>query len=184
MNKTISLRKQIICAIFAAIIAILAQISIPLPFTGVPITMQTFAIVLTAVILGGRLGTMSVLIYILLGAIGIPVFSQFTGGFQTLIGPTGGYIISFPVVAAIIGYCSCKYKKNYLMISLAYILAVGISYIIGTIQLAFVANLTFKGALMAGVIPFIPFDIIKVVLAVIIGYRIQNRLLQSSTSYL
>lgn len=180
MKKSMDLRKQIICGIFAAIIAILAQITVPLPFTAVPITMQIFAIVLAAVVLGGRLGAISVIIYILLGAIGVPVFAGFKGGFQTLIGPTGGYLISFPIVAAIIGYFSYKYKKNYIVISLAGILALALCYFIGTAQLMFVANLDINKALMAGVIPFVPFDIVKIILAVIIGVRLQSSIMQTN----
>ena len=84
--------------------------------------MQVFAIILTGIILGPRLGSITVLIYILLGAIGAPVFVQFKGGFQVLMGPTGGYLIAYPLTAAIIGYFSYKYKKNYLMIFLGGIL--------------------------------------------------------------
>jgi biotin transport system substrate-specific component len=180
MNKRMGLRKQIICAIFAAIIAILAQITVPLPFTAVPITMLIFAVVLTAVVLGGGLGVISVLVYIFLGIIGIPVFAGFSGGFQILIGPTGGYLISLPIVAAIIGYFSHRYKRNYLVISLSCILALALCYFIGTVQLMFVANLNLKGALMAGVIPFVPFDAVKVTLAVIIGTRLQSRLIKTN----
>ncbi|MDS0527236.1 biotin transporter BioY [Clostridium sp. SHJSY1] len=180
MKKRIDLRKQIICAIFAGVMAILAQIAVPLPFTTVPITMVTFAVTLVAVVLGGRLGAISVLVYILLGAIGIPVFAGFKGGFQTLIGATGGYLISFPIVAAIIGYFSYRYKKNYLIISLASIFAFTVCYFIGTVQLMFVANLGIKAALMAGVIPFVIFDIIKVILAVFIGVRLQSSIMQTN----
>ncbi|PRR80757.1 biotin transporter BioY [Clostridium vincentii] len=180
MKKRISLRKQILCAIFAAVIAILAQITIPLPFTVVPITMQVFAIILTGIILGARLGSFTVLIYILLGAVGAPVFVQFKGGFQTLIGPTGGYLIAYPITAAIIGYFSYKYKKNYLMIFLGGVLGLAVCYSIGTTQLMFVANLTPRAALMAGVIPFVPLDILKLILAIIVGTKIQSKLIKTN----
>lgn len=180
MKKRISLRKQILCAIFAAVIAILAQITIPIPFTVVPITMQVFAIILTGIILGARLGSFTVLIYILLGAVGAPVFVQFKGGFQTLIGPTGGYLIAYPITAAIIGYFSYKYKKNYLMIFLGGVLGLAVCYSIGTTQLMFVANLTPRAALMAGVIPFVPLDILKLILAIIVGTKIQSKLIKTN----
>lgn len=87
------LRGMMIASLFAAIIGIFAQITIPLPL--VPITGQTLAIGLAATILGARYGTLSVLLYILMGAVGIPVFSQFSGGFSVLVGPTGGFIVGF-----------------------------------------------------------------------------------------
>ena len=180
MKKSISLRKQILCAIFAAFIAIFAQITIPLPFTAVPITMQVFAIILTGIILGPRLGSFTVLIYILLGAIGAPVFVQFKGGFQVLMGPTGGYLIAYPLTVAIIGYFSYKYKKNYLMIFLGGILGLALCYLIGTTQLMFVANLTPRAAIMAGVIPFVPLDIFKLILAIIVGTKLQSKLIQTN----
>ena len=95
---------QDICsiAIMTAITVVMAQISIPMPM-GVPMTMQTFAITLAGVILGSKKGGLSILVYVLLAAIGVPVFAGFSGGVQNLIGPTGGFIISFPIMAYIIG---------------------------------------------------------------------------------
>jgi len=175
MKKRITLRQQLICGIFAAVIAILAQLTIPLP-SAVPFTMQVFAILLTAIVLGPRLGTISVLVYILIGAIGAPVFVQFKGGYQVLAGPTGGYLIAYPFTAAILGYFSYKYKKNYFMIFLGGILGLALCYIVGTTQLALVLNLTPKAAIIAGAIPFIPFDIVKLVLGIILGITLKSRL--------
>ena len=81
----------------------MAQISIPMP-GGVPMTMQTFAITLAAVVLGAKLSTVSSVIYLLLGAVGVPVLANFSGGFDKFIGPTGGFLISFPLMAFIIGW--------------------------------------------------------------------------------
>src|SRR5690625_1189361 len=89
-ESSFKLRMMIVTALFAAIISVLAQVVIPLPF-GVPITGQTLAIGLAATILGSRLGTTSTLLYLMIGAIGMPVFAQFTGGLGILIGPTGGF---------------------------------------------------------------------------------------------
>ena len=88
--------------VVTAVIVIMAQISIPMPL-GVPMTMQTFAITLAGIILGSKKGAVASLIYVLLGAVGVPVFANFSGGYQLLVGPTGGFIISFPIMAFIIG---------------------------------------------------------------------------------
>ncbi|HJC25529.1 MAG TPA: biotin transporter BioY [Candidatus Eisenbergiella merdavium] len=97
-----STKTMIIIAMFAAVIAVLAQIAIPLP-SGVPVTLQTFAVALTAVVLGARLGSLSTLIYILLGAAGAPVFTGFNGGLGAIVGKTGGFIWGFLFLAFFTG---------------------------------------------------------------------------------
>ena len=96
MTKS-NLSIQDICsvALCTAVIAIMAQISIPMPL-GVPMTMQTFAITLSAIVLGSKRGSAAAFIYILLGAAGLPVLAGFTGGIQYFAGPTGGFLLSFP----------------------------------------------------------------------------------------
>ena len=89
-----STKKMIIVGMFAAVIAVLAQIAFPLP-SGVPVTLQTFAVVLTGVVLGARLGTAATFVYILLGAVGVPVFSGLGGGLGVIVGKTGGFIWGF-----------------------------------------------------------------------------------------
>ncbi|MDR5588836.1 MULTISPECIES: biotin transporter BioY [Clostridium] len=159
---------------FAVITAICAQISIP--FFQVPFTMQVFAIVLSAVILGYKKAFISQIIYILLGAIGLPVFAGFKGGIQALLGPTGGYITSFLLMVLIIGYFSEKYNDNYFIISFSGTLGIIICYIIGTAQLAFILNITFSGALKIGVLPFVIFDLAKIFLGIFLGINIKKRI--------
>ena len=100
----------VICSIFASLTAILTQISIPLP--AVPLTMQVFAVALCGLVLGKRLGFISQIIYVLLGTIGLPVFAQFSGGIGIILGPTGGFILSFPIIAFVVGYFSEKFKST------------------------------------------------------------------------
>jgi biotin transport system substrate-specific component len=100
MKKT-NVFDLVIAAMFAAVIAILAQFSIPMPL--VPLTLQTFAVCLVVSILGTRVGTWSVLIYILMGAIGLPVFAGGAAGIHVVVGPTGGYIVGFILAALVIG---------------------------------------------------------------------------------
>ena len=96
-RSAFSVRDICYSGLFAAVISIMAQISIPMP-GGVPMTMQTFAITLAAVVLGAKLSTVSSVIYLLLGAVGVPVLANFSGGFDKFIGPTGGFLISFPLM--------------------------------------------------------------------------------------
>lgn len=101
-KKLLSVQNLVLVAMFTAILSILAQVSFMLP-GGIPITLQTFSIVLAAVALGPKLGSLSVIVYILVGSVGFPVFANFKGGAGVLFGPTGGYLIGFIFLAAIIG---------------------------------------------------------------------------------
>src|SRR5690625_2497146 len=102
-DSSLKLRMMIVTALFAAITSILAQVSIPMPL-GVPITGQTLAIGLAATILGSRFGTLSVLLYLIIGGIGVPVFAQLSGGLGVIVGPTGGFLVGFIAATFIVGY--------------------------------------------------------------------------------
>ena len=163
------------CIAFTAVIAIMAQISIPMPL-GVPMTMQTFAITLASVVLGAKLSALSSLVYILLGAVGVPVLANFSGGFAKFIGPTGGFLISFPIMAFIIGY-GVEHKdkfKGFFVICL--ILGTVVNYVIGVAMFCVLTQSTVMAGLSACVIPFIPTAIIKAILASIIGFTIRKRM--------
>ena len=164
-------RDLILCAVFAAIIAVLAQISIPLP-GGVPLTMQTLAVGLAGIILKSKKGFIAVLIYVLMGAIGIPVFANLTGGIGIIVGPTGGFIISFPIMAFIIGVVSEKTNKKSL-IFIGFLIGTVISYLIGTIQFSIVTGESFYKGIMLCVLPFVLTDIIKGILASLIGQTLK-----------
>lgn len=165
-----------LAALGAAIIAVLAQVSIPLPFSPVPITGQTFAIGLIVTILGMRLGSLSVLVYILLGAVGAPVFSGMSGGFGVLVGPTGGYIIGFLPTALIMGYYMNKLGYTYTHSIIANLIGMVITLAFGTVWLKIAAGLSWQAAMAGGVYPFIPLGIVKAVGAAWLGIIVRNRL--------
>ena len=166
---------QDICgiAIMTAITAVMAQISIPMPL-GVPMTMQTFAITLAGIVLGSKKGGMSILVYVLLGAIGVPVFAGFSGGFQNLVGPTGGFIISFPIMAYLIGL-GVELKKKELFV-LFLVLGTVSNYVIGVILFCVVTQSPVATGITACVLPFIPTAIIKAVVASLLGLELRKRL--------
>ncbi|RUL56868.1 MULTISPECIES: biotin transporter BioY [Lysinibacillus] len=165
----------VVTAFSAAIIAVLAQISIPLPL-GVPITGQTLAIGLIVTILGTKYGTLSVLLYILLGAAGLPVFSQFSGGLGILVGPTGGYIIGFLVQAFLMGLYMDKLGTTYAHAIIANLFGMVITLAFGTTWLKIVADLSWTAAFMGGVAPFILVGVLKAVAAAWLGIMVRNRL--------
>lgn len=172
------LREIIICALFVAITGILAQVSIPVP--PVPFTGQTLAVGLTATIIGSRLGTFSMVGYMALGAIGVPVFSSFSAGLQTIVGPTGGFIIGFIPAAFIIGFILERTKFSIPMALVANVIGMFVTLGFGVIQLKYVASLSWTGAMAAGVTPFIPLGLVKAVLAAWIGIIIRNRLIAAN----
>ena len=173
-NRKSSLSVTDLCyiALFTALIAVLAQISIPLP-GGVPLTLQTLAVPLAGIVLGPRRGTFSTLLYVLLGAIGIPVFANFTGGIGIVLGVTGGFIISFPVMALFAGFASTKGVKNPAL-WMWLILGALVNYAVGTVWCMFAAGLDLAGALAACVIPFLPGDVLKMVVVAILAPRLES----------
>ena len=159
----------------AAVCAVMAQISIPMPL-GVPMTMQTFAVTLAGIVLGARKGALSVLVYILLGMSGVPVFAGFTGGFQKLVGPTGGFLISFPIMAFLIGTGVKYYQKSKAVFILFLVLGTTINYVIGVMMFCVLTGSTVLTGVSACVLPFIPTAIIKAILAAVLGIQIRRRL--------
>ncbi|PCN44975.1 BioY family transporter [Brevibacillus laterosporus] len=174
-HRNENLRTYMVIAIFTAITAVFAQITIPLPT--VPITGQTLAVGLVATVLGSRYGTVSMVLYALLGAIGVPVFAGFSGGPQVLIGPTGGFIFGFIATAFIMGYLLEKTKYTFTMALIANLLGMVVTFLFGVVQLKLVLNLGWAGAMAAGVTPFIAGGIIKAVLAAYVGIILRKRLI-------
>ena len=112
-NQKIRTKQMVLIALMTAVTCVLGPLSIPLPFSPVPISLTNFAIFLAIFILGMKNGTISFIIYLLLGAVGVPVFSSFRGGLQVLAGPTGGYLIGFIFLALIQGFLMKRFPgKN------------------------------------------------------------------------
>lgn len=167
---------QDICsiAIMTAITAVMAQISIPMPI-GVPLTMQTFAVTLTAIILGARKGMFAMIIYILLGAVGVPVFSNFSGGVYHLLGPTGGFLFSFPVMAWLIGW-GIKHKSRKGVFPIMLMFGTVVNLFVGSVYYSFIMKTSLEAALAVCMIPFLPLTVVKAVAAAGIGIKLRRRL--------
>ncbi|KOS68682.1 biotin synthase [Lysinibacillus contaminans] len=174
--KKSSTYEYVLAAFGAAIIAVLAQVTIPLPFSPVPITGQTLAIGLVVTILGAKLGTLSVLLYILLGAAGMPVFSGMSGGLGIVVGPTGGYIVGFLPTAFIMGLYLQKSGLTIPHAVVANVIGMVVTLAFGTVWLKIVADLTWTAAFMGGVAPFIITGLIKAVAAAWLGVVVRRRL--------
>lgn len=160
------LRKIIFSSLFTVLIIIGSYISIPLPFTPIPFTLQVLFVLLSGIILGSYYGFMSSLLFLILGIIGLPVFSGGHGGFVAVVGPTGGYLFGFLIAPLMIGYFSKKSKK---LIPIGIILGIVVIHLLGVLWLARVNMLSVSKAFLIGSLPFIPFDLIKGFIAYILS---------------
>lgn len=163
-------------SIFVVLIAVCSWISIPLT---VPVTLQTFGVFIAVGLLGGKRGTLAVLVYILMGAIGIPVFSGFTGGIGILAGTTGGYIVGFLFSALLMWGMEKLFGKDTKVLAGSMILGLAVCYAVGTLWFMAVYAAS-SGAVgiftVLGwcVFPFIIPDIAKIVLALILTKRLSG----------
>ncbi len=163
-------------AICSALTGILAWIKVPLPFTPVPISAQTFGVMISGLVLPPPLAALSQLIYILLGLLGLPVFSGGQSGLGTLAGPTGGYIIGFIPAAFVISFLIKKYNpKTFWSHSLILTLgSIVIIYFTGVLQLILVTGISPMQALISGVFSFLIGDFLKVIIGARLAKRISN----------
>lgn len=169
-NSQKNIKKMVLAALFASLISVGAYIKIPLPF--VPMTLQILFIFLAGSILGARWGALSVLVYLLIGIIGLPVFAGGASGPGVLMGPTGGYLIGFLCGTFITGLLSDKYgSKNILNNVLFMLTGLIVIYLIGTGYLMHITYLSMEKAFAVGVAPFIIVDIIKLIFASIIASK-------------
>lgn len=172
-NKKLSINEMCQVGIFVAIVIVCAQISIPMPY-GVPMTLQTFAILLAGTILGPKKGTIVALIYVLLGTIGVPVFTGFTGGIGIIFGRTGGFILAFPFMALAAGIGTKK--KNIFWLLFWLVIGTIILFTSGLLMFSFITSQPWLVSFTLVVAPFIPTEIIKIALVVVLGKVIKKAL--------
>ena len=175
MSKTFSVQKMAIIALMTAVLCILAPISIPVFISPVPISLGVLAIYLTAYVLSPLDATISVIIFILLGTFGLPVFSGYSGGLSKLVGPTGGYIIGF-LFTVYISSLFIHMKKGIIFDVIGMITGLALCYILGTIWFSYQQGKGFIASLLLCVVPFLIGDAIKMIVAVILGTQINKRL--------
>lgn len=182
-KRDITTQNLALTGVSAAILTVISQISIPMP-TGVPITIQLFGIALVGTILGWKQGCIATLVYILLGCAGLPVFSNFRGGLQCLTGMTGGYILAWPVMAALSGV---RIKHPNPMVSLLFSIILSLTGLMavemcGALQWSLLTSEMSFGAIVAySFAAFIPKDMVLTVLAVITGTRIRKLLTKAGS---
>jgi biotin transport system substrate-specific component len=150
----------------AALTALAAQFAFIVPWTPIPYTLQTGAVLLVGTALGTVRGTLSMLLYVLVGAAGLPVFAQASGGSEHLIRATGGYLIGFIVAAAVVGrLAELGWDRRFATAAGLMLVGTLIIYALGVPALAIVTGLPFDDALTSGALVFLPWDLAKVLLA-------------------
>ena len=185
-QRQLSVHRMALCAVMAAVMCVIAPISIPIG--PISITGGTLAIYLTTYLLGGVWGTASTLVYLLVGFVGLPVFSNYMGGASRLVGPTGGYLVGYLPMALLAGFVveltlrrlgdQGKMMRVLAVVLqfLGMVLATAVLYAFGTAWYCVQAGVELQKALGACVFPFIPFDLIKITIALLIGVPIRRRL--------
>lgn len=167
-NKTIDV---VYIGLFAALIAVCAWIAIPM---SVSVTLQTMAVCITAGLLGWKRGTISVIVYILLGMIGLPVFTGFKSGLAAVTGPTGGYIVGFIFTALIVGFACDKLKNRVWSNALVMVLGILVCYLFGTVWFMIAYKVTFLSALASCVFPFLIFEAVKIAVASVLVKKLKK----------
>lgn len=175
-KQTFHIRQLTTVGLMTAVLCVLGPLALNIPFSPVPVSLGMLGIYLATSILGMRSGVLSVVIYILLGFAGVPVFVNFTAGAGKLFGPTGGYIIGYIFMALVCGFFIDKWNGRFMMGFLGMVLGTAVCYLFGTVWLACQMSLTLPQALIAGVLPYIPFDLAKLLLALVLGSQVRKRL--------
>lgn len=170
------IKNMVYVALFAALMIVMGVIpAIPLSFIPVPITIQTLGVMLAGAILGSRLGAASQIVFLMLIAVGIPGLSGGRGGFSVFLGPSAGFLLSWPLAAFTIGFILERVEKiNYINMFVATLIGgVIVMYVVGIPVMAFIANISI-GAAIKGSLAFIPGDLIKVIISTLLVTRISN----------
>ena len=188
MNKTLPIKELCIISIFAAVTAVMAQIAIPLPFTPMPISFGLVAVYITGMLLKPRAAIFAQACYLLLGVVGVPVFGNFRGGIGALFGPTGGYLMVYPIMAWIVSMAlnsrisrrfENSHGKQWIFIKAGISICIAhiILYLGGTAWLSATTGNSFGASLALAVYPFIPLDIFKIVFCIVGVVPFRSRML-------
>lgn len=180
-----------LCGLFAALMAICSMISIPLGFTPVPVNLATLGVFLAGGLLGKKYGTISLAVYVLIGAVGVPVFAGFRGGLSVLAGPTGGYIIGYIAAAFLVGLLTELFLgrksaavqkagsprvKELLLCAAAMVVGLAACYLLGTAWFMISTHTGLWPALVSCVFPFLPGDALKIIAGSLLVQKLRHLL--------
>lgn len=161
----------------AAVIAVTAPFAVPVG--PIPLSLCSLMVCLAGYVLGWKLGGTAVLVYVLLGAVGMPVFSSFASGVGKLLGPTGGYILGYLPLALLTGWAAERFPDRRRLQLLGMALGTAVLYALGTLWYCFQAKVDLEAALSLCVLPFLPGDLVKLAVAAAVGPVLRRRLEQA-----
>jgi len=167
-------------ALMTAVLCVLGPWALILPFSPIPFSLCTLGIYFAVILLGMNAGTISVLLYLLLGLVGLPVFTGFAGGPAKVFGPTGGYLVGYILMALICGFIAERFVGKYVICFPGMFLGTVVCYLFGSIWMAYQLELSFREALIIGVLPYIPGDLIKILIATTMGATLRKYLLRAN----
>ena len=173
-NKKLTTYQMAVTALMAAALCVLGPLSVPIG--AIPISLSNFVICLTVWLLGPKFGTLSVAVYLLIGLVGVPVFSGYGAGIAKLAGPTGGYLVGYLLLAFIGGLFIEKSKGQPVVSAVGLILGDAACYVLGTIWFMVLTGLDLPTSLTYCVIPYLPGDVIKIVLASLLTIQLDKRM--------
>ncbi len=176
-NKKSSVYQLTVCALMAAVMCVIGPMSIPIG--AVPVSFTNFVICLTACLLGWKWGSVSVIVYVLLGTFGLPVFSGYAGGLAKLAGPTGGYIIGYVFITLIGGAFIVRFRSSYIWTVIGLVLGVAVTYAFGTAWFVIQMKCELWYAMTVCVLPFIGWDLLKICAATAVGATVRRALIRS-----
>jgi biotin transport system substrate-specific component len=175
--RNVNLRKMILAALMAALISVAAQLSFPLPFSPVPLTLQVLVVLLAGGLLGATWGAAAMLLYLLLGVVGLPVFSRGGHGLASLLGPTGGYLMSYPIAAAAVGLLAPSSRAPGLLRTGGAMLAgLALIYLGGGGWAVLWGGQAMAAVVYGWVLPFVPLDLVKLALAAVLSRSVNRAL--------
>ena len=176
-DKKLTTYQMAVTAVMAAVLCVLGPLTVPIG--AVPISLANFVICLSAWLLGPKFGTLSVAIYLVLGLVGIPVFSGYGAGLAKVAGPTGGYLVGYLLLAFIGGLFIEKSKGQPVVSAVGLILGDAACYVLGTAWFVFQMKCELSHALAVCVYPFLLLDLAKIVVSCVVGALLRKRLAQA-----
>lgn len=176
MNTNHSIRMQVLCALFAAVCAVCSQLTIPIQ--PVPITLGTFGVLMAGGFLGKRHGLLALLIYLILGAAGVPVFSMMRAGISVLAGPSGGFILGFAPMAFVVGLVSEKLGHTFKSMLVATLAGTAVCYVMGIGWFMLLTGTGMWSAMVMCMFPFLPGDLAKIILASFLVAKYRKTLIE------
>lgn len=187
MKMKLTIKEMTLVSMFTALTAVGAFISIPLG--EVPVTLQTLFVILSGLVLGPRLGALSQIVYLILGLVGVPIFANFTGGFQSIMKPSFGFIVGFVFAAYIVGRIAHYRSISVINIWLASLVGSMVIYLFGLPYMYYILNivmakgLSFDAVMKAGMIIFLPGDLLKLMGTSVVAMKVIPLLKKSGLSF-